>query len=419
MANQLLTSQVITFDSLMILENDLVVIPAMWSGLDDEFGKEGNKIGDTVYQRKPNRWLGRDGQAYQPEGITDTQTPLTINQQSGVDFEFSTAERKLSIDDFRRRILDTAVASLANKLDVRAITVALQNTGNQVGTPGTTPGLSSSDAFLIYAQAGQKLDELGFPYKGPNSKRVMVINSAMKTGWTDFFKGIYNPQNAVTEQYKTGQVSNALGYQWFVDQNIQSQTIGLLGGTPAVVAANQTGTSINTNGWTASITGVLNIGDTISFAGVDAVNPQSRQSTGALMQFSVQAQASSDGAGASTLTIYPALVPSGQFQNVTNSPAAGALISVYGVAAAGQSALSGLVSPQALLLAEQSYAFASFPGEVPDGTDMAFQQRSKQLKLSLRFVRVFDAFRDQWVSRFDVYYGIAPMYPEGACRVAA
>ena len=415
MANQLLTRQEITREHLMILENNLKVLPNFYRDLDVEFGKKGGKIGDTIYVRKPPRAIGRDGQAYQPEGMTDTQVPVVINQQSGVDFEFSSAEKYLSLDEFRNRYLEPYGIALANKLDLRCALTGQQNTANHVGTPGTTAGLSGSDAFLTYAQAGQKIDEMGFPLK---VDRRMVITPKMRVGWFDFAKAFFNPQDSLSKQYKTGQVSNALGYDWFVDQNIPVQTIGLLGGTPAVNGAGQTGNSLITNGWSVSITGLLNVGDVISIAGVFAVNPQSRLSTGSLQQFVIQAGANSDGGGNSTLTIFPAIVPTGQFQNVTASPAAGALINVYDTAAAGQSALSGLNTPQALLFEKQAFAFVSFPGDVPDGVDMGFEDRSQEIGVSLRFVRIFDGYRDMWINRFDVYYGIAPLYAEGACRVS-
>lgn len=416
MANQLLTRQEITRETLMVLENELRVVPHLYRDPEKEFGRAGGKIGDTIFLRKPARFIGRDGQAYQPEGLTDTEVPVTINQQSGVDFEFSTAEKFLSLDDFRKRYLDKAGISLSNKLDLRAALVCEQNTANLVGTPGTTPGLSSSDAFLIYSQAGQKLDELGFQL---DAGRNIVITPAMRTGWLDFNKAFFNPQGGLSEQWKRGQVSNALGYDWWIDNNLATQVIGNLGGTPAVKGAAQTGTSLITNGWSNTITNLLAIGDNITLTGVNAVNPQSRQSTGSLQDFVIQATAASDGSGNSTLTISPAIVPSGQFQNVSASPADGALINVYHTAAAGQAALAGVSTPQGLLLTDEAFAFCCFPGDVPDGVDMGYEDRDPDIGVSLRFVRIFDGYRDMWVNRFDVYYGIAPVYPEGCVRVCS
>ncbi len=415
MANQLLTRQELVWGVLEPLSNNTIAIPRVTRSLDKEFGKAGNKIGDTIYVAKPWRPIGRDGAAYQPEGIVDTQVPITINQQIGVDFQFSSAEKYLQLDDMKKRYLDKAGLNLANKLDLRLLQMAEANTANLVGTPGITPGLSGSNAFLIWAQAGQKLDEMGFPLKG--AERCAVVTPAMRVGWIAYNQAIFNPSGAITKQWNTGQISDALGYSWYVDQNIPTQTIGTLGGTPAVTTAGQTGTALLTSGWTAS-TATLTIGDNITIAGVFAVNPQSRLSTGSLQDFVVQALGTSDAGGLMTVTIAPAIVPSGQFQNVTNSPAAGALINVYHTAAAGQSALSGISTPQAMLWDKSAFAFVSFPGDVPDGVDMGYEDRDEDIGVSLRFVRDFIGSSDMWINRFDVYAGMGPLYMEGSCRIA-
>lgn len=427
MANQLLTTQEITFEQLDVLSNNVVVVPNMYRDLDQEFGKKGGKIGDTIFVRKPARGAVRDGQAYQPIGMVDSEVPVTINQQTGVDFEFSTAERFLSLDDLSERYLMPYMTSLANVLDFRAANTMMINTANLVGTVGTVPGLSGSDSFLIYSQADQKLTEMGFPQDKTKFRRNrnLVINAAMRTGWNTYSKAFFNPQDSLKKQWKTGQIDNALNMDWMVDQNVPVQTIGTLGGTPAVSGAGQTGTSINISGCTASVTGFLNVGDVITYTGamgvgVYAVNPQPpHQSTGALQDFVIQQTINTDGSGLATLVHLPAIVPSGLMQNVSNSPGNGALISVYHVAAAGQSALSGVSSTQGMLWTRQAFAFVSFPGEVPNGTDMAMEKRDPDTGLSIRFVRDFDNVRDIFTNRTDIYWGAAPMYPEGAVRIAS
>lgn len=414
MANQLLTTQLTTRESLMILANNLVAIPRMYRDLDQEFGKRGGKVGDTIYVRKPPRFLGRDGQAFSPEALTDTSVPVAINQQSGVDFDFSTQEEFLSLDMFRTRYLMPAMESLTNKLDFRALQTMALNTPNNVGTIGTVPGLSSTDAFQIYAAAGQKLDEMGFPMKGD---RTIILTPSMRTGYLAYTKQFFNPSGGLSKQWQEAQISNALGYEWYVDQNLPTLTVGTLGGTPAVNGAGQTGSTLLINGASNSITNWAQAGDIITIATVFAVNPQSRVSTGALQQFTVQQAANSDGSGNVTLSIFPAIQPTGQFQNVTQSPGNGALISVYGANAAGQAAISAASTPQAILFHKQAFTFVSFPGKVPQGVNSASVENDPDTGVSLRFVQIFDGYRDAWVNRFDVYYGIAPLYPEGACRI--
>ena len=181
MANQLLTRQEITRKVLFPLVNRLKIVRNFTRDYDQEFGKKGAKIGSTLYVRRPWRPVGRTGQAFQAEPLSDTQMPITINRQRGVDFEASTDEMYTSIDDLANRYLDKAGVNIASMLDYDAGQMAYQNTFNLVGTVGTTPGLSGSDAFQTYSQALQKLLEAGMPDDG--KKVIAVIDPAGRTGW--------------------------------------------------------------------------------------------------------------------------------------------------------------------------------------------------------------------------------------------
>lgn len=72
---------------------------------------------------------------------------------------------------------------------------------------------------------------------------------------------------------------------------------GVATGTPLVVGAGQTGTSLVTDGWTPSITGIMKAGDVIKIAGNNKV-------------YMLTADADSTVSGVATLSIYPALVAS-------------------------------------------------------------------------------------------------------------
>lgn len=424
MANQLLTTQELTRETLMPLENNTITIPNMYRGYDDAFGKAGAKIGDTLYVRKPQKFIGRDGQAYQPEGLTDTQTPVIINNQSGVDFQMSSQELKLDIDLIRERYLNNGGIAIGNKLDYRAINTMTLNTSQFVGTPGTTPGLSSTDAILIYSQAGQKLDEAGFQLKG--RKRQLIFTPAMRVAYLAYTKTLFNPTNLIGEQTRTGQIVNGMGYDIGVDQNINALTVGALGGTPQVTGGGQTGSTINLKTGGGAVTNYFLGGEVLTFASTFAVSPQAPfQSNGSLKQFVVQSPISADGGGLLTgVQIYPSLVSSGQYQNASASPADNDLVTVNGVAAAGQSAIANGTFPQALLFDEMAFTFVSVPLDVPEGVDMgsnmsAYSENDSPIGVKLRFVRQYIGATDQWINRFDVIYGASPLYPEGCCRITA
>lgn len=72
---------------------------------------------------------------------------------------------------------------------------------------------------------------------------------------------------------------------------------GIATGTPLVNGADQVGSTIITDGWTASQTGIMKAGDFILFAGHTKV-------------YMVTADANSDAGGAATLSIFPDLIAS-------------------------------------------------------------------------------------------------------------
>jgi P22 coat protein - gene protein 5 len=412
-ANTLLTNQIITFTTLRILKNSLKFAGQVYRGYDDEFGQAGHKIGATLNIRKPARFIGRVGQAVNIEALSDTYTPLVLTTQRGVDFQASSAEMKLSIDDFKRRYLLGAAANIANNIDRDGLLMAYQATPNLVGVAGSTP-----NALLTYLQSGQKLDELACP---DDERRNFIINPAARVGIVDALKGLFQDSGQIAQQYKTGKMGHTAGATWFQDQNVILHTIGTTNGNPTaatVVGAGQTGNTLLTTGWTAADT--LNVGEVLTLGTttgiVYALNPQSRQSTGSPQQFVVIAPFVAVGGGANeNIQIFPAITPGGQFQNVSQSPLNGAAINIW----PGVNSPNGKQTPQNLLFHEEAFTLACVELEVPDGIDIGWSARDKDTGVALRFIRQYQVTTDQRVSRFDVLYGWAPLYPEAmACRIA-
>lgn len=403
MANTFLTPQEITYEALMILRNNCKAAVNMYDGYSKEFGRAGKKIGDTLNVRKPARYIGGDGPGYSPEAMTEAQVAISINQYSHVHFEFESRDLALSLDDFSRRHIKPASIALGNKIDFRALQFAMQNTANCVGTPGTTPSTN-----LTYLQAGQKLDEMGAP---TDDERYLFINAAMRVSIANANLTNFNPQADISKIWKSGRFSDALGFSWFQDQNVNSYTIGAYAGTPVVNGANQSGSSLITNGWTAS-TSVLNQGDVFTIAGVNAVNPQNRNSNRALQQFVVTQSVTADGSGNKTISISPSIIgPGSQFQNVDSLPANSASITVLGSASTQ--------TTQGLAWHRTAFALVSCALEVPKNVDMGYEATDPDTGVSVRFTRAWDPIQDRWVNRLDTIYGFGTLYPELACRIAA
>ena len=403
MANTLLTIGMITNEALDVLHNMLQFTKGVNRQYDSSFGQSGAKIGTTLNVRKPPRYIGRVGQNVSIENATETSVPVVLNTQRGVDISFSSADYELSITDFSRQFIKPAVVSIANHIDLDGLLMANQTTYNQTGTPGTTP--ASIDPYL---NAGVVLDNNATPRDG---ERNLILNPQANATLLSSLKNIFNAPKRISQQNDDGLMESGYGFNMSMDQNVQVQTTGPLGGTPLVNGAGQVGSNLVTNGWTAAAALRLNVSDVITIAGVFNVNPVSLQTTGVLKQFVVTAAASSDAGGNVTIPISPAIViaPSG-FQNVTNAPAAGAAITVSGAA--------GVNSPQNLLYHRNAFTLACADLPLPRGVHEAARKADKQTGLSIRMVSAYQVSTDQFITRMDILYGWAALYPEWSCRVA-
>jgi P22 coat protein - gene protein 5 len=402
MANTLLTISMITRESARVLVNNLGFAKKVNREYDDQFAVKGAKIGNTLNIRKPPRYIGRTGDALAIEDATETSVPLVLTTKFGVDLAFSITDLVLSIDDFSKRFINPAIAKIANKIDFDG-TLLYQTVYNTIGTPGAVPNQA-----LIYLQVNQRLSEEAAPFES----RSICITPAMNATIVDALKGLFQASDKIREQYNKGIMGVGLGYEgWYLDQNLRTHTVGPLGGSPVVNGAAQTGSNLITNGWTAAAANRLKKGDVFTIAGVNAVNPQNQQDTGALRQFVVTADVNSDGAGNATIPISPAITVTGPFATVTASPANAAAITVLGAA--------NTKTPQGLAFHPDAFTLGMADLLLPRGVHAADRVSDKQLGVSIRLVEAYDINQDRLPCRTDVLYGYAPVYPELACRLAS
>lgn len=400
MANSILTISKITREALMVLENNLTFAKGVNREYDDQFANSGAKIGDTLNVRKPARYAGRSGATLAVEDHTESSVAVALDTQFGVDVNFTSKDLTLSMDDFSKRFLEPALATIASKIDRDGLAL-YKNVANAVGTPGTLP-----TTLRTYLTAGAKMDDEACPQKG----RSVVINPWGQVEIIDALKGLFQSSEQIKNQYEQGNMGLAGGFKWSMDQNVNVHTVGPLGGTPLVNGVTASGaTTLVTDGWTAAAASRLKQGDVFTIAGVNSVNPQSRASTGQLRQFVVTADCSSSAGGAITIPIFPAITSSGAFQTVDALPADNAALTILGAASTA--------SPTFLAYHKNAFALASADLQMPNGVDMASRVSDKQLGMSIRMVRQYDIVNDKFPCRLDVLYGWKAIYPELACRI--
>jgi hypothetical protein len=394
--NALLNPSIISKETLLILENNLVAAGKVNRQFENQFVK----IGTALTVRKPNRFTVTTGPGLSVQNISEPSTSITISNQKHVDWQFSSQDLTLTIEEFKERYAKPAAAALANQLDYDVLTNTF-NFSNLVGTAGSVPsGIAS------LAAVGQRMDELSAPQDG----RCLILNPA--ANWS-LIQGFYNIYvQSVAEPALKGFLANIANFSIYLDQNVQSHAWGTLAGTPVVNGANQTGSSIVTNGWTAS-SAVLKQGDVISFGtaatGVHRVNAQNRTTTGQLMNFVVTANVTADGSGNATIPISPALTTSGAFQNADVSPLNLAAVNFVSSPTASTSYFHNLA------FTRDAIGLVTVPLELPEGVD--FRSREMWKGISMRLVRAYDITNDAFPARLDILYGSATYYDDLAVRL--
>jgi len=411
MANSILTPTMITREALTILHNNLGFVGSINRQYDSRFGASGGKIGDTLQVRLPNQYTVRTGKTMDSQDTIESYAPVVTATQIGVDVNFSSAELTLELDDFSDRILKPAVARLASEVDVTALS-EYYRIANRVGTAGTTPA-----SALVWLQGGQKLDESAVPRDG---MRYICMDPGASAATVNGLSGLFNPQSNIGEQYRSGMMAtNALGFDWYMDQNIPSLTTGTRSGT-ILVDGNSSATSFTGGDWSAA-TGTIHIdglgaatqtvkqGETFTVGSVYAVNPETKQSTGALQVFTVLEDATSASSEVD-LTVWPPLITTGPYQTIDALPLDGAAVTFYGSAStAYKQNLAFHKDFQTLVTADLEDV----------GRYGAWGSRQTMDGISMRLARQYDIANDNFPCRIDLLMGTKVLRPEMACRVSA
>jgi hypothetical protein len=388
----------ITRKSLEILENNLVLTRNVNRQYDDSFAVEGAKIGSTLRIRLPDRALVTDGAALQVQDDNEQYTTLTVANQKHIGVNFTSAELTMQLDDFAERVLKPRISQLAASIDAD-VANAYKGIYSSVGTPGTTPATS-----LVLLQAQQKLNENA----ATMMPRYATVNPAANAGLVEGMKGLFNPTDTISKQFKNGMMgTGVLGYDEInMSQSIKTHTTGDWGTGITVT------TTISAQGAASvglSFTGSSKTwkqGDVFTIAGVYAVNPQTRETTGSLQQFVVTADTS--GSSTATVTVSPAIyTATNALATVDSFPQSGAVVTMLGSAASQYA--------QNLVYHRDAITFATADLLLPNGVDMA--SRAVHNGISLRVVRQYDINNDRMPCRIDVLYGYSAIRPAMAARI--
>lgn len=398
MANTLPNTAIVAREALPILKNMLSFSQNVNRDYEDEFGSNmarGYSPGQTINIKKPPRYSYRAGRVAVPQDTVISTVPLTVNQ-GGCDLYNTRLDRTLLLKSIEPQLM-AGMAAVANEIDRQGLELARYSTFNLVNAAGTLP-TTQALALQGVTDVNTRLDEMAAPR---DKRRAFIMNPKANGAMIQGFAGLFNNGAKISDQFNTGMMVDSLGIAYGMDQNVSVHANGAATATN-INGAGQTGSAITV---VAVAGGTLAKGTVITLPGVFAVNPQTRLSTGTLANFVVTADAL---VGATTINISPAIVTSGNFQNVTASPTTAAPYVIQGAASTSYAANIAYHKDAFTLAMVKMYE----PGAGQGATSSTYSEDGFTVKVT----EYWDGANDQGNMRIDVLFGWAATYPELAVK---
>ena len=408
--NKLLTDDIILKEAMFQYKNNLVACRNVYRDMEKRLAQQ---VGNQISIKKPFRSKSTEGRTLGNTAMIDNSITLTISRQRNVGLEFTVQDRTLSIQDFSQRYIQPAIGEIATLIDKSILDVAAVSAYFHSGTVGSALNVTS----VMFTKAN--VNNVGIPDDG---NRIGMLNEIDAANISSSVSTVFN-EKMVEGAIKKGYMGPLSGFEMNSSQLVPTHTVGNYGGTPLTNGADQDGSSIVTDGWTSSVTGLLKQGDLITFAGVFEINPVTYESTGRLQTFTVTADVDSDVSGNATIPISPAIndgtgtitdgegnsISDAAYQNVSAKVADGAAITVLGDA--------GGIYRQNFFWHKNAIGLAMVDLHLPQSASSAVRVRDNDTGLSLSMTTDYDITNHTETSRIDALWGVKMLNPELCFRM--
>jgi len=409
--NTTLTADIIAREALMHLDNNLVFAKQVYRGYENEFSKKvnGYEVGETISIRRPTDFTVRTNATMATQDVTEGKVALTVNQRRGVDFEFTSQDLTLKIGELGERVIKPAMIQLANSVDT-FLSGMYASVPNWVGTSTKKIG-----SYADFAKAPERLDELAVPQDTRSAVLSPADHWALLGSQTSL-----HIQDAAKGAYRKGSLGEIGGVDTLMSQNVLTHTAGTR--TNGTIGASITAATVTYLSVKDSMTQVVALsglgnaktvknGDVFTIADVYAVNPVTKARLPFLKQFVAMEDKTADGSGNTNLTIYPAMIWSGAFQNVAVTTG----VTDLNTKVVTWFSAAGAQDRQNLVFHKNAFALVMVPLVKPPGAVDVSRQSYKGT--SVRVIPVYDGTNDVSKWRLDILFGGTAIDPRLATRI--
>lgn len=444
MANNLITSTIVSKETLLNHENELVIANVCDWSYSDKFGNPSDQIGQTYTFRRPiNVTVTSDNMAWQAANATvfEPSVQIVVDRTESVPMNFSEADLMLKVEKFSERYIKPTVRTMASKIDSRICDSIINSklAGDGTATSGLVNGTVANSAGYVVTKAGATLapsDILAAKKvlldKGcPDDGEIYgVLSTTAQTALVAAQATLFNPLMDVDAKYRKGRIGDYAGIHFAVSQSLPAHVNGAQ--TSLVISAASSITNQANTLWaetstiTVTATGAaVKAGDMFQVAGVYVLNPLNKSVTDTLFQFQVLADANS---GATSLTIAPAPITAGPYANVS-ATIVGATTTLVGSANAVLNE-SLIFHSKAIQIVSPSFVEPPKSGNGNSVSSMIIRDPEDLEGFKFRFLRAYDAFGvasvggvgtggPGFASRLDAAYGVKVSNRDWIVRIRA
>lgn len=409
MSNTTLTADIVAKESLVVLENELGFINTLYRAPESEFEKKvnGYEVGETISIRRPADFKVRTGAVMDVQDVIEGKVPLTVDQQIGVDFKFTSADLTLKIEDLSERVIKPALTNIVSYMASDCLKQMMPATYNYVGTPN-----SAVDSFQDFYRSAERMDWMNVP----TDDRYALLNPTDHAALLGSLTNQYiDKANAA---YSKGTIGTVGGIDVLKSQIVPSQVYGTADNTTPLTDGNSQektydevkntwAQTLLTDGWDASAT--IKKGQVFTIDGVYMVDAKTKESTGILQQFVANEDVTANGTPSNNtdFSVSPPIIVDGPHQTVTyTGNFDGRAIVLIGTASQ--------TYRQNIAYHKNAMALAIVPMVKPPGAvDVA---RRTYKGISVRVIPVYDGTNDVSRWRLDLLYGRKMVDPRLAVR---
>jgi len=343
MANSFSKEERVAFEQMLEGFNDALVLSKN-VGIYNSNSQDMERSGDVIWRPQPYIMTSYDGTDATSnfKDVTQLSVPATLGYQKHVPMQLTAKQLRDMLQE--GRLGNSASQKLASDINL-----AISNVVSLQGTL-VVQRTAAANGFDDIAQADSMMNENGVQ----SMDRYLALSSRDYNNMANNLASRQTLSGKTLTAYDKASVGNISGFEAFkldYSYRLEAKTA-----TATVNGASQyhtpRATSTATTGEVANVdnryqnlaitvaAGTVAVGDAFTIAGVYAVHPITKQSTGQLKTFRVIELVSGAG-GTGTVKISPAIISGGgstnaeaQYKNVSATPASGATITFLNLAAA-------------------------------------------------------------------------------------